>query len=74
MIPMLAPLALKVGLLDLYKTDILLADKVFERWTTNPSYQSTSENPTEYELYSDRMYSLFPTYVLDDRLRLRPGP
>ena len=43
-------------------------------FTTNPENQSTVENPTEFELYSDRFVRVFPSYVLDSRMRIRPGP
>ena len=36
--------------------------------------QSTPERPSDFELFSDRVTRLFPTYVLDDRLHVRPGP
>ena len=73
-IPWLAPFYLITGLQDLYKTDIMLADKEHNRFSLNAAMQSTAENPSEFELYSDKIYRLFPTYVLDQRCRIRPGP
>ena len=52
----------------------MLADIECNRWSINPADQATEGNDTGYELYSDRIARLFPTYVLDERLRIRPGP
>ena len=43
-------------------------------FSSNPAYQSTTSNPTEYELYSDRHERLYSKYILDNGLRLRPKP
>ena len=44
------------------------------RFTLKPELQSTAENLTEFELYSDRIHRMWPGYVLDNRCRVRPGP
>jgi hypothetical protein len=36
--------------------------------------QDCPTNKTGYELYSDLIHRVYPTYKLDDRLRLVPGP
>ena len=36
--------------------------------------QDRPENPTGFELFSDRMKRQYPSYVLDDELKLFPGP
>lgn len=54
--------------------DEILADMACARWTLNPALQSTAEKPTEFELFSDRINRMWPSYVLDARNRLRPGP
>lgn len=36
--------------------------------------QDTPENPTGFELYSDRMHRQYPDYILDKDLKLLPGP
>lgn len=41
LIPMVAPLLMLVGLMDLYRNDELLADLPFHRFTLNPAQQST---------------------------------
>lgn len=71
---MIAHPLLYVGLLDLYRNDEVLCDKACIRFSLDPKMQSTEANPTEFELFSDRVVRIFPTYVLDNRLRIRPGP
>ena len=43
-------------------------------FSLNPALQSKPDAPTEFELYSDRMTRIFPTYIFDQRCRIRPGP
>ena len=74
MIPMLAGFFIMVGLNDLFKNDEILADLMHNRFSLNPERQSTAAMTTEFELFSDRFVRLFPTYVLDYRCRIRPGP
>ena len=73
MIPNLASMFVYMALLDLYRADEILCDKMCDKFSLNPAMQSTPDRPSDFELYSDRVTRLFPTYVLDDRLHLRPG-
>ena len=73
-LPMLSPFHLLMGLQDLYRNDEVLADLALERYTTRVEHQNREGHETEYELYSDRVVRVFPGYVLDRRLRYRPGP
>ena len=45
-----------------------------ERFSLRRENQSTAEHPTDYMLFSDRIHTMWPSYVLDGRCRLRPGP
>mmetsp|Transcript_22321 Transcript_22321/g.27397 ORF Transcript_22321/g.27397 Transcript_22321/m.27397 type:complete len:92 (-) Transcript_22321:1229-1504(-) len=63
--PKLSQFHMFVGLQDLYRNDEVLADLNNERFTLNRALQSTAENKTEYELYSDRFVRVFPGYTLD---------
>ena len=72
--PNIGCLFIMVTLQDCYKKDEVLADYAHDRWTLNPAHQSTAENPTEFELFSDRVHRLWPTYVLNSRCAVRPGP
>ena len=36
--------------------------------------QHTDENQTGFYLYSDRVVTLFPGYIVDPQMRIRPGP
>ena len=74
MIPKVTTFFVLVGLQDLYRNDEILCDKEINRFTTNRAYQKTAENDTEFELFSDRMQRLYPTYQFDHKCRLRPGP
>jgi len=62
------------SLYEMWRDDLILADKELTRWSVNPAKQRTEKNPTEFELYSDRHERLYSNYVLDERLRMRPGP
>ena len=61
-------------LADMYRNDELLADREQCYWSVNEENQSKFEKQTEFELYSDRMKRLYPTYNLTDILKLIPGP
>ena len=52
----------------------MLSDKELCRFSVNPKIQRTGENGSKFELFSDRHVRLYSQYVLDERLRLRPGP
>ena len=62
-----------MGLQDIYKKDEVLADYEHNLWTLNPTLQSTAENPSQFELFSDRIHRLWPSYVLNSRCAVRPG-
>lgn len=51
-----------------------MADYKHNLYSLDKRHQSTPENPTQFELYSDRISRVFPTYQLDKRCRIRPGP
>ena len=72
--PNMGTLIIMACLQELYKKDEVLADYEINKWTLNPSHQSTAENPTQFEIFSDRIHRLFPTYVLNSRCCVRPGP
>ena len=40
----------------------MLCDAEMNLYTLNPELQSTEQNPTEYELCSDRIERKFPSY------------
>ena len=74
MIPYLGALFIMAGLQDLWKADECLADHENNQFSLNTDLQSKADKPTNFELYSDRMVRIFPTYVFDSRCRVRPGP
>ena len=59
---------------ELYKADQCLADRELNLWTLNPDNQSTAANPTQFDLFSDRIKRMYPSYQLDSRCLIRPGP
>lgn len=61
-------------LFDLYREDAILCDTEMNRYTLDQKNQSTVENPTDYDLCSDRLLNKFPTYQFDDKCRIIPGP
>ena len=71
---MTTPFYVQAGLQDMFMADEVLANMDCTRFSLNPAMQSTAENPSQFELYSDRIFRMWPTYVLDARNRLRPGP
>jgi hypothetical protein len=71
----LEPNKMSILLMELYRNDEILADREQNRYSLNKDLQKTTENPdSPYELFSDRIKRLFPTYILDNKLRLMPGP
>ena len=59
------PQALKEARVDafnLFKDDLVLCDAEMNLYTLNPELQSTDQNPTDYELCSDRIERKFPSY------------
>ena len=61
-------------LINMVLDDQLLADSEGVTYSARPEMQNTPENPTEFELYSDRIERMFPSYALEDNLRIVPGP
>ena len=51
--------------MDMFMNDEILADMACARWTLNPALQSTAEKPSEFELFSDRINRMWPSYVLE---------
>ena len=74
MIPWTTPFFVFAGLQELYKADEILGNKMLELFTLNPANQSTADNPTDFMLFSDRIAQLYPSFLLDERCRVRPGP
>jgi hypothetical protein len=50
---------------DMYYNDEILSDQHFHRYSLDPKQQHTDENPTGMHLYSDYMFTLYPTCILD---------
>ena len=63
-----------IALMDIYRNDEILADAELNHYSINRHMQDTHDNPTGFELYSDRIKRMFPSYILDNTLRLMPGP
>jgi len=63
--PRLALVALQFAVCDLFKNDEILSDKCMDRLSVNVDLQSREGNETDYELFSDRFFRMYPTYVLD---------
>ena len=60
--PFKYPFLTNYALRDLYLTDKILCDVELTRYSADPAMQSTEQNPTEFELYSDRMHRIAQTY------------
>ena len=61
------------GLLELYKADQCLSDAELNRFAIDMRAQSSKKRRTGFELYSDRVTRLYPTYKMDRRCRPRPS-
>ena len=61
-------------LADIFRNDELLTNREQCYWSVRADNQAKIENQTGFELYSDRMTRLYPTYNLDSILKLIPGP
>ena len=59
---------------DLYRNDQVIADREIHRFSVQNSNQNTRKNITDFDLCSDRLELKFPTYELDKKCRLIPGP
>lgn len=51
---------------DLFKDDLVLCDAEMNRFSLRPDFQRTELNQSPFELCSDRMVRLYPTYSLSD--------
>ena len=63
--PLVSPHFVSVALLDCYWNDELLADRELNYISLNPKNQHTDDNPTGFDIFSDRINRFFPGYVLD---------
>jgi hypothetical protein len=61
-------------LIDIFWDDHILGDKELNYFSIDPKMQHTEENPTGFDVYSDKIAKVFPGYYVDDLLRVRPGP
>jgi len=50
----------------MYREDLFYADPNFTSWTTK------GESQQDFELYSERFRRLYPDYLLDSEMRIRP--
>ena len=72
--PVPHPFLTKHVLLELFRNDEVLANKEMDRFTANRVHQKSSENDSEYELFSDRCQRLYSHYDVDERLVFKPKP
>lgn len=54
------------ALYDLFKDDRVLCDAEMNLFSLNPALQRYKEDSSPFELCSDRMERLYPTYSLSD--------
>jgi|LakMenEpi03Aug12_release.lakeMendotaPanAssembly.Ray.scaffolds.fasta_scaffold361108_1 hypothetical protein len=59
---------------ELFRNDDILTDAFENHYSTQKAMQDSPLNKTGFELYSDRIARIYPTYVLNDNLKLQPGP
>lgn len=71
---MIAPVYCFTGLQELHKNDQILAHTSLDKFSLDVTLQSTPTNPTEWMLYSDMCEYTFPSYLIDDQCKVRPGP
>lgn len=62
LIPKIGTAEIYAGLLDLYKADECLSNRELTKFTLDLKAQSVSKRKTSFELFSDRMWYLYPTY------------
>ena len=61
--------------LELYTIYIeLFGDDELNRFSVDQRNQNTPYNETDFKLCSDRFVALYPTYLIDDKGRVTPGP
>jgi len=73
-IPLAFPAFVLFALLDLYMDNQLLADREVLKFTLNSAHQHSPLNETDFMLYSDRIRTAYPGYILDSQNRVIPGP
>ena len=61
-------------LYDMVRNDEILVDDEMNRYTMAASLQRTDDNETDFELTSDRLVRKYPGYILDEGMRIVPGP
>ena len=61
-------------LTDLYRNDQILCNHDFNLFSLDKKNQSTTQITTDYLLCSDKMNSKYPSYMLDQRCKIVPGP
>jgi len=54
------------NIFNLFKDDKVLADAEMNLFSLNPELQRNQANDSKFELCSDRMERLYPTYKLSD--------
>ena len=59
---------------DLFKDDRILCDSEMNLYSLNPDLQRTASNESPFELCSDRMQRLYPTYALHEDGVFLVGP
>jgi len=59
---------------DLFKDDLVLSDAEMNLFSLRPDLQRTASNESPFELCSDRMQRLYPTYSLSDEGVFQVGP
>ena len=63
------------GLLNnLFKDDRVLCDRGQYLFSTNPALQRTDANESQFELCSDRLQRLYPTYSVTEQGVFQPRP
>ena len=62
LVPKIGTAEIYAGLLDLYKADECLSDGELTKFTLELRAQSVQKRKTVFELYSDRMWHLYPSY------------
>ena len=67
-------LDIKNILMDLYRNDQILTDEEMNRFSMQQRNQNQMLRPTQFDLCSDRLVTKFPTYELDKKCRIVPGP
>ena len=59
---------------ELWRDDRLLGGREVITFSANPANQNRDDHPTEFGLFSDVIYRKYPTYLLNEELKIVPGP